>query len=130
MSPGQMLLGLLESVVDILRNLPLKSGQNRVTNSWDISDMDKWRQDKCHLPLTFHQNRVTNSWNIPYMDEYCQDKRCLDTCHREILLTLSLCGWDVGWFGMSFSSQTQRLRYGCLGVLTIEVYSFEILLLT
>ena len=29
------------------RNLSLKFGKNRVSNSWDIPDMDKCRQDKC-----------------------------------------------------------------------------------
>ena len=32
-------------VQDCPRNLPLKLGQNRVSNSWDIPDMDKCRKD-------------------------------------------------------------------------------------
>ena len=54
-------------------------GQNWVSNSWDIPDMDKCRQDKCcldkcnhesvldvprNLHLKFHQNWVSNSWDI------------------------------------------------------------------
>ena len=31
------------------RNLPLKLDHHRVSNSWDIPDMDKCRQDKCFL---------------------------------------------------------------------------------
>ena len=32
-------------------------------------------------PLKFGQNRVINSWDIPDMDKCCQDKCCLDKCH-------------------------------------------------
>ena len=79
MSPGQMSLWQLESVLDVPRNLPVKFHQNRVSNSWDIPDMDICREDKCcvdkchpdtvlkihrNLPLKFHQNRVSNSWDI------------------------------------------------------------------
>ena len=35
-SPGQMSLWQLEIVQDGSRNLPLKFGQNRVSNSWDM----------------------------------------------------------------------------------------------
>ena len=44
--PVQMSPWHLESVKDGHRNLPLKFGQNRVSISWDIPDMDKCRQDK------------------------------------------------------------------------------------
>ena len=40
MLPGQMSLWQLESVQDGPRNLPLKFGQNRVSNSWDIADIE------------------------------------------------------------------------------------------
>ena len=45
MSRGQMLRGQmspwqLESVLNIHRKLPLKFHQNRVSNSWDIADID------------------------------------------------------------------------------------------
>ena len=45
MLPGQMLPGQispwqLESVLDVHRNLPLKFHQNRVSNSWDIADIE------------------------------------------------------------------------------------------
>ena len=47
MLPGQMSSWQLESVKDGPKNLPLKFGQNRASNSWDIADMDKCPQDKC-----------------------------------------------------------------------------------
>ena len=40
MLPGQMSLWQLESVQDSHRNLRLKFGQNRVSNSWDITDIE------------------------------------------------------------------------------------------
>ena len=43
----QMSLWLLVYVQDCPRNLPLKFDQNRVSNSWDIPNMDKCHQDKC-----------------------------------------------------------------------------------
>ena len=79
MSPGKMSQWLLEYVLDVPRNLPVKLHQNQVSNSWDIPNMDICHQDKCcvdkchresvlnvhrNLPLKFHQNRVSNSWDI------------------------------------------------------------------
>ena len=49
MLSGQMLWWQLESVQDGPRNQPLKFGQNRVINFWDIADMDNCRQVKCGL---------------------------------------------------------------------------------
>ena len=40
MLPGQMSLWKLASVKDGPRNLALKFGQNWVSNSWDISDIE------------------------------------------------------------------------------------------
>ena len=40
MLPGQMSLWQLTSVKDGPRNLSLKFGQNRATNSWDITDIE------------------------------------------------------------------------------------------
>ena len=40
MLPGQMSPWLLESVHEGPRNLHLKFGQNRVSNSWDIVDIE------------------------------------------------------------------------------------------
>ena len=40
MLSGQMLLWQLESVQDSPMNLCLKFGQNRVSNSWDIADVE------------------------------------------------------------------------------------------
>ena len=37
MLPGQMSQWHLESVLDVPRNLRLKFGKNRVSNSWDIA---------------------------------------------------------------------------------------------
>ena len=41
-----------------LDNLPLKFGQNWVSISWDIPDMDKYRQDRCCLKNCCHDR-----WN-------------------------------------------------------------------
>ena len=49
MLPEQMSFWKLKYVQIGPRNLPLKFGQNRTSNSWDIVDMDKCRQDKCCL---------------------------------------------------------------------------------
>ena len=40
MLPVQMLPWQLESVLDVPKNLPLKFHQNRVSNSWDIADIE------------------------------------------------------------------------------------------
>ena len=40
MLPGQMLLWQLKSVQDSPMNLRLKFRQNRVSNSWDITDIE------------------------------------------------------------------------------------------
>ena len=75
MLPGQMLPLHLTSIKDGPIKLTLKFGQDWVSNSWDIPNMDKCRQVKCcldkcqldtlrKLPLKFHQNRVRNSWDI------------------------------------------------------------------
>ena len=49
MLPGQMPMWHLESVLDVPRNLPLKFHKNRVSNSWDIHDMDKFHPDSWNL---------------------------------------------------------------------------------
>ena len=53
MLPGQMSPWQLASAKDCPKSLPIKFGQNQVSNSWDTPDMDKCRQDKycldkCH----------------------------------------------------------------------------------
>ena len=91
-----------------------------------------------NLPLKFGQHRVSNIWDIPYMTNvpktnlvWANVKLIVGICSRwsqkstffikigsvtaEILLTLSLCG---GGWAKSFSSQTQWLRWGLVGVLT------------
>ena len=50
--------GQYQSVKDGPRNQLLKFGQIQVSNSWDITDMDKCRQDKCGLDKCRHV-----SWN-------------------------------------------------------------------
>ena len=50
--------GQYQSVKDGPRNQLLKFGQIQVSNSWDITDMDKCRQDKCCLDKCRH-----DSWN-------------------------------------------------------------------
>ena len=54
----------LEYIQDGPRNLPLKFGQNQVSNSWDIPDMDKCRQDKCCLDKRCPNKRYCGSWNL------------------------------------------------------------------
>ena len=49
MLPEQMSLSQLEYVKKGPRNLLLKFGQNQISNSWDIPDMDKCPHDKCCL---------------------------------------------------------------------------------
>ena len=80
--------------LDLTLTLPLNFSSTRVSNSWDISDMDKCHKDKCwlnkyynngwHLSkmvrLKFGQQRVSNSGYIPDMDKCPQDKCCLDQC--------------------------------------------------
>ena len=74
---------MLESVLDVSRNLPLKFHQNWVSNIWDILDMDNCFQDICWLNKCYHDttvgicyrryqeptfkvssNRVSKSWDI------------------------------------------------------------------
>ena len=62
MWPGHMVRGKispwqLASVKDVPRSLPLKFGQNRVSNSWFIPDIDKCRQDKWFLEKCY-----SDSW--------------------------------------------------------------------
>ena len=66
MLPGQMLPGQmfsvqmsswqLTSVKDGSRKLIMKFGQNQVSNSWDIADMGKCRQDKCYMDNCLSDN--------------------------------------------------------------------------
>ena len=56
--PGQMSLWQLD-VLDVPRNLPVKFHQNRVSNSWDIPDMDICREDKCCVDKCH-----PDSWNL------------------------------------------------------------------
>ena len=49
MLPGQNISGLLGSVKDVPRKLPVKFGQNRISNSSDISNMNKCHQGKYGL---------------------------------------------------------------------------------
>ena len=42
-------IGICKEGPSNLRNLPWKFGQNRASNSWGITNMDKCRQDKCCL---------------------------------------------------------------------------------
>ena len=57
MLPGQM--SQLAFVKDCPKNLSLKFGQNRASNSWDIADMDKCSQDKC-----CQDKCQSDSWNL------------------------------------------------------------------
>ena len=62
--PGQMSLWQLESVLDVPRNSPLRFHKNRVSNSWDIPDMNKCHLDKCCLEK-FHRDSWSWDW------QYC-----------------------------------------------------------
>ena len=71
MLPEQMLPRQLASVKDGRRNLPLKFGQNRISNRWDIPNMDKCCQDKycmdkcqCDSWNLFKMARGTYLWNL------------------------------------------------------------------
>ena len=98
----------LESFLDVPRNLPVKFHQNRVSNSWDIADVELWANVTwtnvawtnvtmesvldvpMNLHLKFHQNRVSNSWDIANIE-------------------FLWWWWGVvgGWFAKSFSCLTQ-----------------------
>jgi len=88
MSPKQMLPGQisprqLASIKDGPINIPLRFGQNRVSNSWDIPDMDKSRQVKCCLNKCHRDSlnlfKMAQSTylsylsliRLPVMSEYC-----------------------------------------------------------
>ena len=80
----------LESVKDGPRNLLLKFGQNLVSNSWDIPDMEKCCQDKCCRDKCY-----CDSWSqfkiIPWT--YVSSFVKIGSVTAEILQTLSFCGW-------------------------------------
>ena len=64
MSSGLILRGQISpwhmaSVKDGSRNLPLKFGQNWLSNSWNIADMDKCHQVKCYLGKSHR-----DSWHL------------------------------------------------------------------
>ena len=121
MSPGRMLHGQMSIwqlsyivksewviVKDGPRKLTMKFGQNWVSNSWDIVDMDKYFQDKCcidkhpfdnclrlsrvkwkivkdcprKLGLKFCQNRVSNSWDI-FDNRNSWDIIDMDKCRQD-----------------------------------------------
>ena len=62
-----MSLWQLEPVQDGPRNLPLKFGKNRVSNSWDIADIEflwvGWGYLSCYWP-DFDQTLKVGSWDI------------------------------------------------------------------
>ena len=80
MSPGQMLPGQislwqLESVQDGPRNLTLKFGQNRVSNSWDIADIEfLWGPTSNYIEV-----RLSLSWGCDN-SVYCTVQE-IDFCH-------------------------------------------------
>ena len=56
MLPGQMSQWQFESVLDVHRNPPLKFHQNRISNSWDIADIEfvwgGWMGGVCKVILS------------------------------------------------------------------------------
>ena len=109
------------------QELPLKFGQNCVSNSWDITYMSKCRQDKCcmekmwlwqlasvkegprnlrNLPWKFGQNLASNSWDITNMDKCCQDKCCLDKCHHDSWHLLKMVPESWLKFGQNWVSNS------------------------
>ena len=131
MLPGEMLNGQislwqLASVKDGSRNLSLKFGQNQVSNSWDIADIEfvvlllqmggrvggvsEFENKAISASI---EVEVELSWveaelgNIPDMDKCCQDKCCLEKCHRDIwhLLKMVPESWlkfGQKWVGSSW----------------------------
>ena len=56
MMPGQMSMWQSTSVKVGPRKLTLNFGQNQVSNSGDIANMEKCHQDKCHMDkCCFHR---------------------------------------------------------------------------
>ena len=121
MSPGQMSLWKLESVLDVPRNLPLQFHQNWVSTSWVIPDIDRnlaktnatWTNVTVtvdvprSLPFKFHQNCVSNSWDIA---------------------DIEFVWWWVGWGGEGKPNQgIIRLRSSWVGVGVLTTLSFCIL---
>ena len=71
-----------------MEGIPLKFGQNRVSNSRDISDMDKCCLGKCHI----------DSWLTEYG---WSSERAKFQAPRMSKSTLKVCGWVVlGWGGV------------------------------
>ena len=93
MLPGQMSLWQFKYVQDGLRNLPLKFGHNRVSNSWDIADIEflwggvVWFAQSFSCPTSnYIEVTLLLSWgcdNIADMDKCLQDKCCMDKCYTD-----------------------------------------------
>ena len=86
--PGQMSLWQLESVQDGPRNLPLKLGQNRVSNCWDITDIEflwggwvvgSYAQSFLHPTSNYIEVRLSLSWGCDN-SVYCTVQE-IDFCH-------------------------------------------------
>ena len=66
MVPEQMFSWQLATVKNVPRNLHLQFGQNRVSNSLDILDMDKCCHDKCCLDKCLRDSSVQDGpRNLP-----------------------------------------------------------------
>ena len=72
--------------------LPLKFGQNWVSNSWDIPNIDKCRLDKCCRDKCHR-----DSWDVLGMvpGTYVWSLVKIESVTAEMLLTLSLVWWWV-----------------------------------
>ena len=100
----QMLPWQLASVIEGTRNLPLKFGQNLVTNCWDIPDMDKCRQDKwCLDKCPF------DSWNLFQMfpGTYLWGFIKIGSVTAEIFLIWTNVTWtNVAWTNIAWTNVT------------------------
>ena len=81
MLPGQMSLWQLESLQDNPRNISLKFGQNRVSNSWDITDRG-WADQVCSNVYQCLLSKV-GKMNKDHQDKCSQDICCSDKCHHD-----------------------------------------------
>ena len=113
--PGQISTWQLESVRDGPRNLLLKFGQNLISNSWDIPDMDKCPHDKCcldkcprdslNLAMTVVVNISTlifffySPMSQPFLTERVLESKYL-ICNNLLFETPSAILWPPGeYFG-------------------------------
>ena len=100
MLPGQT---SLESILDVTRNLCLKFHQNRVSNSWDIADIEfvRW-------------------WVVVgVVGGYAKSFSCLT--QLKVML-----GWVDLWFGWGFDNKRFRTECAQFSSLTLSVSTLNL----